>query len=83
MTSGIVRTWQQRVDLHERRQALITVDHIWWDLRSKLDAYLEVWSRKSTVKVFYAFGFSDVCRCLQKGVETIFQKHAGRAEDFT
>ncbi|CAK9063338.1 Retinoschisin (Fragment) [Durusdinium trenchii] len=41
VTSTIVRTWQQAAHTQERRMALVTVDRIWWELRGKLDGYLE------------------------------------------
>lgn len=42
LTSHAVRTWQEETHAIERRNALVQVDRIWWELRSTLDNYLEV-----------------------------------------
>lgn len=42
LTRGTVRTWQDATRQHELRNSLVQVDFLWWQLRSNLDAYLEV-----------------------------------------
>jgi len=42
LTRGTVRTWQDATRQQELRNALVQVDFLWWQLRSNLDAYLEV-----------------------------------------
>ncbi|CAE7824831.1 unnamed protein product [Symbiodinium sp. CCMP2592] len=41
ITRKKVQTWRQEVLLQEQHAALFTVDRIWWELRGKLDEYME------------------------------------------